>query len=189
MFWIMGADSLARKLLATFPFEGTDKLSQQFEHVEWEGFRFYDLIFPLFLMLVGCSIPLSLDKLQGDRGKQFARILRRTLFLVLLGLLYNGIQKLDFDGLRWMGVLQRIGICYGIGAILSVFFGTRGLLVIGVSILLAYWGILVFVPVPGGVAGDLSPAGNLAGYIDRTFLPGKILPKYYGFGEIGRAHV
>jgi len=190
MFWIMGADTLAAKLVALVPasLAGFSTawiagLADQFEHAEWEGFRFYDLIFPLFLFLVGCSIPLSLGKLDQDKRRMHGRILRRTLLLVLMGLLYNGIQNFDWAQLRWMGVLQRIGIGYGIAALLTVHLSTRGLLVVWLAILLGYWGILSWVPVPGGIAGDLSPAGNLSGYLDRTLLPGKILEKYYGYGD------
>jgi predicted acyltransferase len=191
MFWIMGADTLAKKLLALLPattFAGVStawakSLSDQFEHVEWEGFRFYDLIFPMFLMLVGCSIPFSLGKLQDDRTKAHWRILRRTFLILLMGLIYNGIQNLNWAELRWMGVLQRIGVCYGIGALLALHLGPRGLFAVWLAILLGYWAILSWVPVPGGIAGDLTPAGNLSGYIDRTLLPGKILKQYYGFGD------
>ena len=190
MFWIMGADTLAAKLVALVPasLAGFSTawiagLADQFEHAEWEGFRFYDLIFPLFLFLVGCSIPLSLGKLDQDKRRMHGRILRRTLLLVLMGLLYNGIQNFDWAQLRWMGVLQRIGIGYGIAALLTVHLSTRGLLVVWLTILLGYWGILSWVPVPGGIAGDLSPAGNLSGCLDRTLLPGKSLEKYSGYGD------
>src|SRR5262249_28081308 len=51
------------------------------------------------------------------------------------------------------------------------------------AILLGYWALLATVPAPGGEAGDLSKEGNLGGYLDRHFLPGKILEKYYGHGD------
>jgi len=191
MFWIMGADTLIQKLLAIIPdttFAGsstawTSELIQQFEHAPWEGFRFYDLIFPLFLMLVGCSIPFSLSKLGDSSVKIHLRILRRMAMLILMGLVYNGIQNLNWQELRWMGVLQRIGICYGIGALLAVHLSPRALIATWFAILIGYWGILSWVSVPGGVAGDLTPAGNLSGYLDRSLLPGKILEKYYGYGD------
>lgn len=191
MFWIMGADTLVTKLCMLVPPDwlgGTpamfaSRLSEQMEHVEWEGFRFYDLIFPMFLMLVGCSIPFSMQKLEGSVWRTHVRILRRTMLLVLMGLIYNQIQDLDWGNLRWMGVLQRIGICYGIAALLAVHFSTRSLVVVWLAILVGYWGILTYIPVPGGVAGDLSAAGNLSGYLDRTLLPGKLLEKYYGHGD------
>jgi predicted acyltransferase len=54
---------------------------------------------------------------------------------------------------------------------------------ITLMILVGYWGLLRYVPAPGGVAGDLSIEGNLAGWIDRHYLPGKILEPYYGCGD------
>ncbi|MBM3964883.1 MAG: DUF5009 domain-containing protein [Planctomycetes bacterium] len=183
MFWIIGGDDFFALLLGASTFAWAPALKDQLEHVEWQGFRFYDLIFPLFIFLVGCAIPLSLEKYRSEPGRIYARILRRTLLLVAMGLVYNQIQDLDWKNLRWMGVLQRIGICYGITALLFVTLKTKDLMVIFVSILLGYWALLLLVPVPSGSAGVLTPSGNLAGYVDRTFLPGKILKEYYGHGD------
>jgi predicted acyltransferase len=183
MFWIMGGDDFFALLLGASSFAWAPALKEQLEHVEWEGFRFYDLIFPLFLFLVGCAIPFSLEKYRGEPGRVYARILRRTVLLIAMGLIYNQIQALDWKNVRWMGVLQRIGICYGVTAILFVQLKTKDLIALFVGILLAYWAMLTLVPVPGGSAGVLTPSGNLAGYIDRAFLPGKIFPLYYGHGD------
>lgn len=183
MFWIIGGDALVVAILGRFDFAWASTLSEQLEHVEWEGFRFYDLIFPLFLFLVGCVLPFSLDKFGDQPRDAYLRIARRTVALVLLGLIANGLLSFDFGSLRFAGVLQRIGICYGIGAI--VFLHTRviGQLIAIASILAGYWALLQYVPVPGGVAGDLSIEGNLGGWLDRNYLPGTILEKYYGFGD------
>jgi predicted acyltransferase len=183
MFWIMGGDVFFAAMLGLTSWSWAPALQEQLEHVEWEGFRFYDLIFPLFLFVVGCSLPFSLDKIRGEGAKVYLRVIRRTILLVLMGLIYNRIQDFDWTQLRWMGVLQRIGLCYGAAALLYVNLRWRGLVFAFVAILLSYWAILKWVPVPGGVAGDWSPAGNLSGYIDRTVLPGKILEKYYGYGD------
>ena len=183
MFWIMGGDDFFALLLGASSFAWAPALKEQLEHVEWQGFRFYDLIFPLFLFLVGCAIPFSLEKYRGAPGRVYARILRRTLLLIAMGLIYNQIQDLDWKNLRWMGVLQRIGICYGVTAFLFVQLKTKDLVALFVGILLAYWALMTLVPVPGGSAGLLTPSGNLSGYVDRTFLPGKILPQYYGHGD------
>ena len=183
MFWIMGGDDFFALLLGASSFAWAPALKEQLEHVEWQGFRFYDLIFPLFLFLVGCAIPFSLEKYRGEPGRVYARILRRTVLLIAMGLIYNQIQALDWKNVRWMGVLQRIGICYGVTAILFVQLKTKDLIALFVGILFVYWAMLTLVPVPGGSAGVLTPSGNLAGYIDRAFLPGKILPLYYGHGD------
>lgn len=183
MFWIMGGDALAIALLTMLAIPGSATLAKQFEHVAWEGFRFYDLIFPLFLFLVGCVLPFSLDKYRDEPKAVYTRIARRTAALFLLGLIANGLLKLEFDDLRIAGVLQRIGICYGIAALIFVHANLRGRIITIAGILLGYWALLRFVPAPGGVAGDMSIEGNLAGWLDREFLPGKILEQYYGFGD------
>lgn len=183
MFWIAGGDALATSFLGRLNSPAAIRLKSQFEHVEWEGFRFYDLIFPLFMFLVGCVIPFSLEKFRDDPRSAYGRILRRTAALFALGLICNGLLKFDFGNLRYAGVLQRIAVCYGITAVLFLNFRIRGQIIVAAAILLGYWGLLTFVPVPGGVAGDYSKAGNLAGYLDRSWLPGKIMEQYYGYGD------
>jgi predicted acyltransferase len=183
MFWIIGADTffVAALGLSTAPLAKT--LSHHLEHVPWEGFVFYDLIFPLFLFIVGCAIPFSLEKYRENPSAVWGRIARRTALLIVMGLIYNRIQDFQWSEMRWMGVLQRIGICYGIASVLFLKLSPRVLAIVLLAILLGYWGILAWVPVPGGTAGDWSPEGNLAGYLDRTLLPGKIYKEYYGFGD------
>jgi len=183
MFWIMGGDTLAVAALSLYPDARSVRLRAQFEHVEWAGFRFYDLIFPLFLFLVGCVIPYSLGRYQSQPSKAALRILRRVALLVLLGLTANGLLRLEPATLRYCGVLQRIGVCYGIAATLYLLFRVRGLALITAGILLCYWAVLALVPAPGGVPGDYSRVGNLAGWLDRRLLPGRILPQWYGFGD------
>lgn len=183
MFWIIGADAVARSVLGLMGSSRASKLAEQFEHVQWEGFRFYDLIFPLFLFLVGCSLPYSLEKYRQNPTSAYWRIFRRVAALVLLGLVANGLLKLDWGNLRYAGVLQRIGICYGIGALIYLNTSTRGQIVSLLGVLIGYWAILRFVPAPGGIAGDLSIEGNLSGWLDRKLLPGKIMPQYYGYGD------
>ena len=183
MFWIAGGDALATGLLSRLNSPAAGRLKSQFEHVEWEGFRFYDLIFPLFMFLVGCVIPFSLEKFLDDPRSAYGRIFRRTVTLFVLGLICNGLLKFDFGNLRYAGVLQRIALCYGITAVLFLTFRVRGLIAVAVAILLGYWGLLALVAAPGGVAADYSKEGNLAGYVDRNWLPGKIMEQYYGYGD------
>jgi predicted acyltransferase len=193
MLWIMGGDDLLKAiaLWANWPIKG--RIDEQLEHVEWEGFRFYDLIFPLFLFLVGVVLPFSLDKLRGKpRLWSYWRVLRRTLLLFALGLLCNGFLEMkfyqppfhfDWSAIRITGVLQRIAICYGVAALIVLHTNWRVQAGLVAAILLGYWALLAFVPAPGGVPGDYSKAGNLAGYVDRHYLPGKIIPRYYGKGD------
>ena len=113
----------------------------------------------------------------------FVRVARRVLLLFLLGLIYNNILQFRFDSQRYAGVLQRIAICYGIAAIIFLLTKVRTQVILFLAILIGYWAILMFVPSPESRAGDLTMETNLAGYLDRHFLPGKINPGYYGFGD------
>ena len=184
MFWIIGGDAFARALTVWTGTETGRVLHEQLEHVAWEGFRFYDLIFPLFLFLVGAVLPFSLAKYEGENPRAaYARIARRTALLFALGLLCNGVLRFDWANLRVAGVLQRIAVCYGIAAVLSRNLSSRGLAVTLAAILLGYWALLARAGAPGGMPGDFSVQGNLPGWVDRHYLPGKIFKAYYGYGD------
>ena len=184
MFWIIGGDRLGRALGKWSGTPAGNVVREQLEHVSWEGFRFYDLIFPLFLFLVGTVLPFSLGKIPPEDHKAaYRRIARRTIFLFALGLLSNGIFQFDWAELRITGVLQRIAICYGIGAVIFLNSSTRGVIITLVMILLGYWAVMTYIPAPGETAGDLSKEKSLAGWVDRHYLPGKIKQAYYGFGD------
>lgn len=184
MLCIVGGDRLMRAWASWSGSPTSSRVAGQFEHVDWEGFRFYDLIFPLFLFLVGAVLPFSMSK-AGDRGRGAAsrRIGRRVLLLFALGLMCNGALQFDWETLRVAGVLQRIAVCYGIAALIVLNTSPRGQLIALATILLGYWALLAGVAPPGGTAGDFSKEGNLVGWFDRHYLPGKILEPYYGFGD------
>ncbi len=176
MFWIVGGDAV---LIAFSRLTGRPSpalVEEQLEHVVWEGFHFLDLIFPLFLFVVGVVLPFSLGKLRehgATRGALYGRIVRRAAFLFVLGLMYNGLMKFDFESLRIAGVLQRIAICYLCTALVTLNTGVRGQVLTAAGLLLGYWALLALVPAPGFKAGDFTQAGNLAGYVDRHLLPGR----------------
>jgi len=186
MFWIIGGDVALKAWAKWAGWPSPALVGQQLEHVQWEGFRFYDLIFPLFLFLVGVVIPFSQERQReqgASRWEMHWRILRRTLLLFALGLLTNRILQFDWENLRVAGVLQRIAICYGIAAVIVLNSNRRGQVLVVAAILLGYWALLALVPAPGSAAGDYSIEGNLAGYVDRHYLPGKIMKEYYGYGD------
>ena len=68
MFWIVGGDDIAKAAARWWNTPESKAFAEQFEHVGWEGFRFYDLIFPLFLFTVGVVLPFSLRKYQTGRS-------------------------------------------------------------------------------------------------------------------------
>lgn len=157
-------------------------LVSQLSHSSWHGFTFYDLIFPLFIFITGVSVVLSLRKRveRGDDRKVLLQhIIKRSVILFLLGVVYNGISfhRPILQSIRVMGVLQRIAICYFFASLLVIYTKprTQGAVVLG--ILAGYWAIMRFIPVPGYGTGVWSIEGNLAHYIDKLFLPGRL---YYG---------
>jgi predicted acyltransferase len=186
MFWIIGGGDVARALGTWWGTRASRHFAEQFEHVEWEGFRFYDLIFPLFLFLVGVVLPFSLSKYQApDQSKiaALSRIARRAILLFVLGLVYNNVLQFHFESQRYAGVLQRIAICYAIAAVILLLTRVRTQAILLIAILLGYWAIMTYVPSPESRAGDFTKKTNLAGYLDRHYLPGKIYQSYYGFGD------
>jgi len=184
MFWIMGGDTFFPALFALIGSSFFLSLSRQLEHSEWNGFTFYDLIFPLFLFIVGCSMPFALGRRieKGEPVKSiYGHIVKRTVILLILGLVYNGLLNFHFSEMRYAGVLQRIAICYFLAAVIFVNTKPRTQAILSAVILLAYWAVMKLVPVPGFGAGVLTPEGNLAGYLDRQFLPGRFC--CYTFGD------
>jgi predicted acyltransferase len=185
MFWIIGGEVVIERLAEWGGWRYHGVIKDQLEHAPWEGFHFEDLIFPLFLFLVGVVLPFSLGKLTGpgvSRRAAYVRIIRRTLLLYALGLVYygrHGVLDFAFSDQRYLGVLQRIAICYGIAAFITLHTRARGQVAIVFAILLGYWAILTLIRVPGTEAGRLTPEGNLSGYLDRKLLPGHLWTPYY----------
>src|SRR5580765_5003302 len=110
MLLILGIDELVHGLRRVGDSPVIAFLIGQFDHKEGEGFALYDLIFPLFVFLVGISHVFSLNKAEAAGGPRFAivRLSRRALLLFALGLFYNGGISKGLQKVRWMGVLQRI---------------------------------------------------------------------------------
>lgn len=178
MFWIIGGDAICRSLPAIVDAPWTRFLARQMEHNRWEGFTFYDLIFPLFLFIIGAVFPFSLLKRAAegkDRRKVYAHVVQRTLLLILLGLIAGGVLRFDFANMRWTGVLQRIAICYFLAALLVLNTKVRTQVAVFVGILALYWAAMAFISVPGQGTGVMTPEGSLHSYIDRKVLPGEDL--------------
>ncbi|MFY7840280.1 MAG: acyltransferase family protein [Lacibacter sp.] len=154
-------------------------ISNQLHHTVWNGFTFYDLIFPLFIFIAGVSMPFSYSKqLSGGadaKKKIYRSLIKRTVLLLLLGMIVNGLlQFKSFDETRFASVLGRIALSCFFAAIIYLNASFRWRIAWTMFLLLGYWLMLLFIPVPGFGAGDLSAEGNFAAYIDRLFLPGKL---------------
>ena len=149
MFWIIGADSLVTALHRLSPNKPTEFLADQLEHADWQGFHFYDLIFPLFVFLVGVSIVFSLTKTIERAGKADAikRVIRRGILLYVVGVLYSGGFTRLWPDMRLLGVLNRIALAYFFAGLLFCFFKPRALVGICVGLLVGYWALMTFIPI------------------------------------------
>lgn len=178
MLWIMGADELFHEWSKLTNNGFVHFMATQMDHVEWHGFRAYDLIFPLFLFIAGVATPYSVGREleKGSTRKALVlRVVKRGLILALLGFIYNnGLVFNPLEKLRFASVLGRIGFAYMFANIIYLYAGKRAQAIWFGALLLGYWLILKCFAAPGFPAGDLSMEGNFASYFDRLFLPGSL---------------
>jgi predicted acyltransferase len=175
MFWILGGDLFMTALGRMSQNPITQTLGGQLQHAPWAGFHFYDLVFPLFVFIVGVSLVFSLRRIIASEGiaAAHAKIFRRFILLFLLGLFYSGGFTQEWPNIRLLGVLNRIALCYLFAALVFCHFRTRGIAAICGALLIGYWALMTFVPFPDGVPGVFEPGQNLANYLDSKYLPGK----------------
>lgn len=151
-------------------------------HARWHGWTPTDLIFPAFLWMVGVSMTLSTAR-RVEAGADRVALLRhagqRAAIIFGLGLFLNAFpfgllpgSDFSFAALRWPGVLQRIALCYLAASVIFLGCKPRGQALWAAGLLLGYWALLSFVPVPGHGAGVLEPTGSLAWWIDSHLLAG-----------------
>jgi len=182
IFWLIGGDGAIWALDDMSTGKGPVAsgighfLGRQLHHVAWEGLTFYDFIFPLFIFITGVSIVFSLSRLVERQGlwPAHVRVLRRSLLLYSLGLIYYGGISQHWADIRYVGVLQRIALCYLFASLLFLNLNLRGMLAAFVALLAGYWALMTFVPVPGIGAGSFAPDANLANWVDARYLPGRL---------------
>ncbi len=178
MFWIMGAEEIVHALSKATGSSFWESFANQLTHPAWNGFHFYDLIFPLFLFLAGVATPYSVGReLENGKSRKqlLRRVVRRGLVLVLLGLVYNnGLVIKPLSEIRFGSVLGRIGIAYMFANIIYLYSKERAQILWFGGLLIGYWLLLKFTSAPGFPRGDLTMEGNFASYIDRHLIPGKL---------------
>jgi predicted acyltransferase len=147
-----------------------------FQHAHWNGCTPTDLVFPFFLFIVGISISISLRKAKETKpdSKVYLKIFKRTLILFALGLFLNGFPYFDFSVLRIPGVLQRIALVFCIAAIFYLKCSKKTLVIISGTLLVLYWIIMCFLPVPGQGHPSLEPENNMGAWLDRLIMPGHL---------------
>ncbi len=169
-----------------------DSVYPAFLHSEWHGCTAADLVFPFFLFIVGVTSFLSLQARQAKgvtSGVLRAQILKRAATLFLIGITitwftgygWDGLHELSFSDFiaerfrhwRFPGVLQRIGIVYGVVSLLGLHTGPKTRITVIVSLLFGYWAALMAIPVPEtgatGLAAITDPTMTNAAWADRLF--------------------
>ncbi len=160
-----------------------EALATQQHHVEWEGFRMYDLIFPLFMFISGVAIPYAItSKVEKgvDKSKLFKKIFYRLLALIGLGILYNGALSRGFTNLRYVSVLSQIGFGYFFAALICLYSKSiKGTIYWLLGIMGGVAILQLFVPVSGYGAGTFEPATTLNAWLDQLLIPGRLNDKVF----------
>lgn len=177
--WLRGLSVLGM-LLVVMPGDWSARYSW-LDHAAWAGISPADWIFPSFLFCVGLALPISLQRRLGEGTPKrllLRQIFLRTCLLIALGILLNAFPAFDWPHVRLPGVLQRIGLCYGLSAsllLLCLSVDGRGKLMFdgfwigacAMVIALGYWLLLSFVPPPGNSAPAYDSLGSWPAYLDR----------------------
>lgn len=174
MFWIMGGHPIFLGLDNVFHNRATGFIKQQFDHVEWFGFNFWDIIMPLFLFLCGVSMVFSFQKrlATGTKKDIWIHTIKRVLLLWLLGMIVQGkLLTYDIDKIElYSNTLQAIASGYLIATAFLLYLCKRSQIIATGLLLLMYWAIVALVPVNGSTAGAYSQWGNVAYHFDRIVL-------------------
>src|SRR3954449_12708661 len=178
LFWIVGGREVVVAALDLIPKpapQWVDQAKHQLEHMKWQGFTAWDLIMPLFLFVVGAVMPFSFSRraeLGQSKGAMYWKILRRTLILFIVGMAVQG-HLLDFNLSTlhpYSNTLQAIAVGYLIAGILLLNVPIWGQVVSAIVLIVSYWLLLMFVPVPGRGAGMIEEHANIALTVDQWVL-------------------
>jgi predicted acyltransferase len=176
MFWIIGGYWLLQGLGKGLQNPWFNQhILPQIDHTPWAGFTAWDLIMPLFLFMVGTSMPFSFAKrlAHGEsKGRLYLHVLYRVVILWVLGMIAQGrLLEYELPKLQlYINTLQSIAAGYLIASILVLNLGLRWQFLATAGLLLFYWGLLALVPVPGQTEGHFGQQDNLAIYLDKLIL-------------------
>ncbi|HEX6639379.1 MAG TPA: DUF5009 domain-containing protein [Steroidobacteraceae bacterium] len=152
-------------------------------HARWQGWTLIDMVAPAFLFCIGVAMPLSFER-RAALGASQADLMRhiwwRGLLLVAIGFFLNLYPRFDWATVRIPGVLQRIGLCYALCGTFMLMAWRRAsgalvprikpLAIATAVIVVSYWALLYFVPVPGFAAPGFEPVNNWTSFIDRAVI-------------------
>jgi predicted acyltransferase len=162
-----------------------DDIYPPLDHAKWNGCTPTDLVFPFFLFIIGVAMTFSLSKYTADNKPTkavYSRIFRRAAILFALGLLLNGfwnkgVWTFDLSNIRFMGVLQRISLTYLLASLAVLNLPRKGQWILAGVLLISYWLVMMYVPIPGHGIGDLTQKPeivqewNFASFSDRLLIP------------------
>jgi len=191
MFLLLGGGEIGHAGFLSALFAAIDQpwaqtLHEQLQYSSWgDAIHVKDLIRPLFIFVVGLSMPFSFGKrlsLGDSKRKLYRHVLQRTVVLFFLGTIAGGhLLMLDWSKFYLLNnVLEEIAIGYLVTSLIILNFGVRGQLVALAGLLLGYWALIVWVPVPGHGAGIITPEVNLPRYIDDVVV-GRFRPVQWNF--------
>ncbi len=175
MLWIIGGAEIVRGLAKVWPGSFSTGIAQQFEHVDWVGLHFFDIIWTLFMFMVGVSLSFSVAKRKSRNENHrsiYGHAIKRSLILFVLGMAAQGnLLEYNLSTLHpFYSVLHGIAAGYLIATIVTMNFRARGQAIVTAIFLLSYWMFLLVIPVPGAGRGVLTPTGNAAAYIDSVVM-------------------
>ncbi len=154
------------------------------DHAAWNGCTPTDLVFPFFLFAVGNAMAFVMPRFKAAGDKVFLKkIIKRTLLIFFIGLFLNWSpffmwqnDQLVFKGWEWtnsqgnlsgirvMGVLQRIALCYFFASLMVYYLKPKTALIWSAILLIGYWIVCLLL----GAKGDpLSLSGYFGTGIDR----------------------
>ena len=185
MLMISGGGSFLYLMHNKTGYNWLNTIAFNMEHSAWlEPLTFFDFIFPLFLFISGISLSFSINsqlKKGALNNDLYKKAFKRMIVLMILGLIYKNspINIFDPAHIRYSSVLGRIGMATFFTTVLYLNFSWLKRLYWVGGILLAYYAAMFLIPVPGYGAGNMSMEGNLAGWIDRTIMPGRLINGVY----------
>jgi len=156
-----------------------DHVFAPLRHSPWHGCTPTDLVFPSFLFISGVAMWYSLRKYNFEfSGSSLMRILRRVILIFAVGLFLTIFPHFvrDYSTLRIMGVLQRIALAWGFGAIIVMLLRRRYIWLATAVLLLGYWALMYFF----GGSDPYSLENNLARKVDLAVLGENHVYKGYG---------
>ena len=182
MLWIIGGSLLMLRLQHAAGNFVIGAIADQLHHTPWQGLRYYDCIWPCFVLMVGVSAALSVTKrLQTQSYREITlHALKRAIVLFLLSSVIESINQKSVYLIDVEGALQQIGVVYFV-CFLLVRKSPRVLVTVSTAILLLQGLVEAFVGAPGIPAGSYQFKHNLVYAIDMALL-GHAQPE--GFGTL-----